>query len=61
MLSKADRIGAPVPAPVDPDGELGSVLLGLVAHARTHGLDAEAALRAATDRLRDEAMGFERY
>ena len=59
VLSKADRIGAPVPDPVDPEGELGTVLLGLVAHARARGVDAEAALRAATDRLRAEAMAFE--
>jgi len=60
VLSKADRIGAPTPEPVDPEGELGAVLLGLVAHARAQGIDAEAALRAATDRLRAEAMDFER-
>jgi uncharacterized protein YabN with tetrapyrrole methylase and pyrophosphatase domain len=59
VLSKADRIGADVPVPVEPDGELGSVLLGLVAHARRQGIDAEASLRAATDRLRDEAMAHE--
>jgi len=59
VLSKAERIGARVPEPVAPDGELGAVLLGIVAHARSRGLDAEAALRAATDRLRDEAMAWE--
>jgi tetrapyrrole methylase family protein / MazG family protein len=64
VLSKADRIGAPTPAPVapgavDPAGELGSALLGLVAHAREQGLDAESALRAATDSLRDAARAHE--
>ncbi|HEX4901742.1 MAG TPA: MazG nucleotide pyrophosphohydrolase domain-containing protein, partial [Acidimicrobiales bacterium] len=59
VLSKAERIGAPTPDPVDPEGELGAVLLGLVSHARRAGIDAEAALRAATDRLRDEAMRVE--
>ncbi len=59
VLSKAERVGARLPAPVDPEGELGSVLLGLVAHARATGIDAEAALRAATDRLRDAAMSHE--
>jgi len=59
VLSKAERIGAPTPEPLDPEGELGTVLLGLVAHARSAGIDAEAALRAATDRLRGQAMAFE--
>lgn len=59
VLSKAERIGAETPAPVDPDGELGAALLGLVAHARARGVDAEAALRAATDRLRADAMAHE--
>lgn len=59
VLSKAERIGAAVPEPIDPDGELGSALLGLVAHARAVGLDAEAALRAAADRLRADARAHE--
>lgn len=59
ILSKAERIGAPVPAPVDPEGELGSALLGLVAHARRNDLDAEAALRSAADRVRDVAREHE--
>ena len=64
VLSKAERIGAPLcpaadPGLVDPDGELGSALLALVVHARREGIDAEAALRRATDRLRDEAMRHE--
>jgi len=56
VVSKAERVGTEVPAAVDPEGELGSALLGLVVHARREGIDAEAALRRATDRLRDEAM-----
>lgn len=64
VISKADRIGAATPPPiapaaVDPAGELGSALLGLVAHAREHGLDAESALRSATDRLREQARAHE--
>ncbi len=64
VLSKAERIGSPVPDPadpalVDPEGELGSALLALVAHARREGIDAESALRRATDRLRDAAMRHE--
>jgi tetrapyrrole methylase family protein / MazG family protein len=59
VLSKAERIGAPVPEPLDPDGELGAALLGLVAHARRHGLDAEASLRIAADRVRDAARAVE--
>jgi len=64
VLSKAERVGAAVPRPadpvaIDPDGELGSALLALVAHARARGIDAEAALRAATDRLRDAAVRHE--
>ena len=59
ILSKAERIGAPVPEPVDPDGELGAVLLGLVANARRNGIDAEAALRAAADRVRAVAREHE--
>lgn len=59
VLSKADRIGAETPAPVVPDGDLGDVLLGLVAHARAGGIDAEAALRSAVSRLRSTAMATE--
>lgn len=59
VLSKAERIGAPVPAPVDPGGELGSALLALVAHARATGIDAESALRAAADRVRVDARAHE--
>lgn len=55
VLSKAERIGAPTPAPVDPDGELGAAILALVAYARATGVDAEAAVRSAADRVRDDA------
>ncbi len=59
VLSKAERIGAPTPPPVDPDGELGAAILALVAHARTAGIDAEAAVRSAADRVRDSARVHE--
>lgn len=59
VLSKAERVGAAVPEPVDPEGELGATLLGLVAHARRNDLDAEAALRRAADRVRDAARATE--
>jgi tetrapyrrole methylase family protein / MazG family protein len=64
VLSKAERVGADLPpavdpAAVDPEGELGSALLALVVHARREGIDSEAALRRATDRVRDEAMRHE--
>ena len=59
VLDKAERIGVATPAPIDPDGALGSVLLGLVAHARAEGIDPEAALRGAVRQLRDEAMSVE--
>jgi XTP/dITP diphosphohydrolase len=55
VLSRVARTGPDVPAPpapalsdVDTPEGLGAVLLGLVAVARERGLDAEAALRAAT-------------
>ncbi len=59
VLSKAERIGAPVPGPIDPGGAIGTALLGIVAHARANDVDAEAALRQAADRLRDAARAFE--
>ncbi|MDE0803402.1 MAG: MazG family protein [Acidimicrobiales bacterium] len=59
VLSKAERIGAPVPEPVDPGGEIGSALLALVAHARSSGVDAESALRLAADRVRTAARAHE--
>lgn len=59
VLGRAERIGAPVPEPVDPVGELGSVLLGLVSHARLAGIDAEAALRTAAAEVRRRAEDVE--
>ncbi|MFP5578147.1 MAG: MazG family protein [Acidimicrobiia bacterium] len=64
VVSKAERVGAAVPEPadpalVDPEGDLGAALLALVVHARREGIDAEAALRSAADRLRVEAMRHE--
>lgn len=59
VLSKAEHLGAPVPGSRDPDGELGEALLGLVAHARATGVDAEAALRAAADAVRRRAQRAE--
>lgn len=59
ILSKAERIGAPVPEPVDPGGEIGSALLALVAHARSTNVDAESALRVAADRLGADVRSHE--
>ncbi len=59
VLSKAERAGIAGPEPIDPDGDLGSALLGLVAHARSVGIDAEAALRRATGALRDAVIASE--
>jgi XTP/dITP diphosphohydrolase len=56
LLGRVDRAGVDVatPAPVDDpladEDALGDALLGLVAEARTRGLDAERALRAAARR-----------
>ncbi len=60
VLSKAARIGAPVPEPADVDGDVGSALLALVAHARAQGLDAEAELRRAAQALRETAAALEK-
>lgn len=46
ILHRVERAGLSVPLPADDD--LGSLLLRVVAEARAAGLDAEAALRAAT-------------
>jgi len=59
VLSRAASIGAPTPAPVDPEGDLGAALLGLVAGARAAGVDAEEALRRAADELRAEVASAE--
>lgn len=50
ILGKAEKIGivdigGPAPFPFETEAELGSVLLAIVASARTQGLDAERALR----------------
>ncbi|MBM7831429.1 XTP/dITP diphosphohydrolase [Agromyces cerinus] len=66
VLGKAEKVGVadataqalPAAAPVDED-ELGRVLLGLVASARSQGLDAERALRAAVRGLEDEVRAAE--
>ena len=54
-VPQPDR-GAASPATED---ELGRVLLGLVASARSQGLDAERALRAAVRGLEDEVRAAE--
>jgi tetrapyrrole methylase family protein/MazG family protein len=55
VLRKAASIGVEVdPAPLE--GDLGDALLALVDAARRAELDPEAALRAATARLRDQAQ-----
>jgi tetrapyrrole methylase family protein/MazG family protein len=55
VLRKAASIGVEVdPAPLE--GDLGEALLALVDAARRAELDPEAALRAATARLRDDAQ-----
>ncbi len=59
VLSKVERLGLRGPAPVEPEDDLGAALLALVAHARSAGIDAEAAIRRAADALRAEAMAAE--
>lgn len=59
VLSKAARIGAALPDPLDPGGDLGAALLALVAEARDRGLDAETELRRAARALRDAAAAGE--
>ncbi|WP_436793163.1 MazG nucleotide pyrophosphohydrolase domain-containing protein [Actinospongicola halichondriae] len=61
VLSKADRAGVEIPMPTDPAGELGSVLLGLVAHARANDIDAESAIRAAADRVGERVRAHEAH
>jgi XTP/dITP diphosphohydrolase len=55
ILQRAERAGLSLPLPAE--GDLGGVLLGIVAQARADGLDAEAALRRAAleyaDAVRD--------
>lgn len=59
VLSKAERLGFEGPEPIEPEGELGSALLALVAYARSAGIDAEAALRRAADEIRTAAIAHE--
>ena len=59
VLSRAERIGIDLPEPIRPDGDLGEVLLGLVAHARSRDIDPEAALRRATAVVRARAIAAE--
>lgn len=59
VLSKAGRVGLDPVAPIEFDGELGSVLLAHVARARALGIDAESALRAAVARLADQVRASE--
>jgi XTP/dITP diphosphohydrolase len=67
FLSRAERAGVPVepphagvaPSAVTSADELGRTLLGLVAAARSRGLDAEAALRAEALRFADAVRSAE--
>ena len=67
VLGKAEKVGvtapdAPAPAtPAPPatEDELGRLLLALVASARSQGLDAERALRAAVRGLEDDVRAAE--
>lgn len=63
VLGKAEKVGvtdvaSATSAPMTEDG-LGRVLLGLVASARSQGLDAERALRGAVRALEDDVRGAE--
>ncbi len=60
VIAKAERIGVAGPRGRAVDGELGEVLLAIVAQARADGLDAEAELRTAARALRDVAREHER-
>jgi len=62
LLDRAERAAlpapsstAPLPAVPDSERELGELLFGIVAAARSGGLDAERALRAANRRFQDSA------
>jgi tetrapyrrole methylase family protein/MazG family protein len=59
VLSRAERTGVDLPEPLRPDGDLGEVLLGLVAYARSADIDPEAALRRAASVVRDAAIAAE--
>ncbi|KQZ07716.1 nucleoside triphosphate hydrolase [Agromyces sp. Root1464] len=62
VLGKAEKVGvtdaSALASPATED-ELGRALLGLVASARSQGLDAERALRTAVRALEDEVRGAE--
>jgi XTP/dITP diphosphohydrolase len=66
LLGRAERAGLDVPVPpspladVDDAGALGTALLGIVAAARTAGVDAEAALRRAVLAHADQLRAAER-
>ncbi|MET1051391.1 MAG: MazG family protein [Mycetocola sp.] len=65
VLTRAERAGLTLPAPAEPVGfsdesELGQVLLGIAATARSQGLDAERALRSALRDLQDGIRSQER-
>lgn len=62
VLGKAEKVGvtdASAQAAPATEDELGRVLLGLVASARSQGLDAERALRTAVRTLEDEVRSAE--
>ncbi|GAA2249438.1 MazG family protein [Herbiconiux moechotypicola] len=64
LLGKAGKVGVTVPdapaaADVDDEGELGELLLGIVASARTRGLDPERALRTTLRTLRADVVAAE--
>lgn len=63
VLGKAEKVGvtdAAAPGSPATEDELGRMLLGLVASARSQGLDAERALRSAVRGLEDEVRASER-
>lgn len=62
LLGRADRVGAAAPthgAPPADEEELGRTLLGIVAGARSVGLDAERALRMALRALQEQIRAAE--
>jgi XTP/dITP diphosphohydrolase len=59
LIGRAQKIGvidadAPAGIPVSDEGELGGLLLAIVASAKANGLDAERALRVTLRGLQDE-------
>jgi XTP/dITP diphosphohydrolase len=64
LLGKSAKTGitvtdAPAAAAIDDEGELGELLLGIVAAARSRGLDPERALRGALRTLRADVVAAE--